>query len=1488
MSAVTVNSGTMNIVHTEKKGTYPAGNLEVHPHESIIKNDRILINNDVVIKDTVLNGTIIIEKDSRVVFENVVFYGDIYLYSGYSISPFLTIKDNAEVFIKNATFIIKQKGAFIGVYNNSKLTIEKASNVMEGVTISLYQSTYLNITDSACTFYISAFNSSQIYLKNITASTNIAGFNLCNIYVTDAIQGQFTMYLFNNATATFDAANGGNVISITQYQYSNSTIKDSDLGSYSSLSLNQHSTATITNSHVQSITTEDTSVIRIYDSSSNVINAYSSSNLLIDGGNYGSIYLWWGSRLKYTSAPGPKGILKNMNVNLVYTVSARILEIINSAITTLDYSNVHDGSYVSVDDTVGVNSSHWYVNYQSTGSTISLPILLSDTIVAVNLSTAIINSQAINRICTQNVENLSVYKTGSTIVSIHVWGSNAYIQNIAPDTLSIFSYNGNVIIQNLSTSTAFSLHAKGTPIHLSDGNLGGTVSVNISESDVFINNTSFNSGEVSFYNLSGHMESVYLNDVATEIYLLSNFTFNNVTILKYLDVMGSVVNATDTKINNATYEFILRDGEFNIGKGLIMGFTGKIYSGIYNHGNTNITGYYFVRGIVLDNVTLNMTKTTLQPGKMYVDITGGYIESMLPEEIKNISFVGILVANESTLYVYGLAPNASDTTLAILVVANSTASVANSNVTYLIADCSVYLNSSIVKNVTATYADIFIRGSTIEEMTLTYSNTTINSSSIDKINLVMGNLILYDCNVTSEINTGDVVAFVTNYSLFETNISIYDSNISTITSLSTGHLYIENTTAKYVLYAFQYVEIVNSTIDVLLNTSLVTAGPLIVNSNHIVYGNYENLLTLSGTNTIGLLEMCISARQDLMGETVNVTVTNSDIFGVVMSGGYLNIDNSNLIYVMTGTDKNISMKTTVINASVLSDKPIIMASYDLYMDNVNLIAERLIIGFSHTLIKDSTIYTDMLTIFNGTATISGTDIIPFNESTTVQAMFSDMTISDIYVSEFVLYFSSLDLFNSTISNTSRKESGIIMSFNSTLYAQNITADNIITKPVAVFWLYRYVAPAEIYTVKYVNAIVRDSTVTDLYALFYLTDNYYGVVFDNGTVTGDYDLKTNYTNSNISSASPIVLFEINDYAKAKILSYKNEYTIRSLWISCLTDTDPPEITALNDSIVEYEYGDDVKACYILDDVSPTNYTVSINGSEIMHDQYTPNYLLEVHLSAYISAPGTYIIEVQAHDSDLNSNSISTTVKVYPSENPEINLLNDTYIEYEYGAHLSVCFEIIEQFPSRYTVELNGTLIMNDSYTSGQTIKINLWEIIQAYGHYILHIEAYDKAGNVDTSDVEIEVFPAESPEITQKPEDTYNITQGESIVLSWTATDRSPDVYTIYINGEVNRTGKWTSGQKINLTFSTNTPGQYNITIVFTDKLGQKASHTVIINVIETTTTTTTPTTTGGTTTTSATITPTALPITYISAGILVVALLAMLLFFMKKKKQESQ
>ena len=200
-------------------------------------------------------------------------------------------------------------------------------------------------------------------------------------------------------------------------------------------------------------------------------------------------------------------------------------------------------------------------------------------------------------------------------------------------------------------------------------------------------------------------------------------------------------------------------------------------------------------------------------------------------------------------------------------------------------------------------------------------------------------------------------------------------------------------------------------------------------------------------------------------------------------------------------------------------------------------------------------------------------------------------------------------------------------------------------------------------------------------------------------------------------------------------------------------------------------------------------------------------------------------------------------VAPDTNPPIiDPLNDTYIEYELGQDIMLQYGLYDETPTTYVVLVNGSRVLNDTYSNGYILTLRLPQLIFDDGTYNITIVAYDSDGNHNTLSTIVVVHPRESPLIIQKPQNHYDLLVGDELVLEWIARDKSPNMYHIYVNGKEVEQGVWMSKEKITYVFRADREGRFNITIIFTDDLGLSSTHTVIIDVHGVTTTETTPTT----------------------------------------------
>jgi len=154
-------------------------------------------------------------------------------------------------------------------------------------------------------------------------------------------------------------------------------------------------------------------------------------------------------------------------------------------------------------------------------------------------------------------------------------------------------------------------------------------------------------------------------------------------------------------------------------------------------------------------------------------------------------------------------------------------------------------------------------------------------------------------------------------------------------------------------------------------------------------------------------------------------------------------------------------------------------------------------------------------------------------------------------------------------------------------------------------------------------------------------------------------------------------------------------------------------------------------------------------------------------------------------------------------------------------------ILEEHPDVYELEKNGTIIMNGTYNSGEAISLN----ISAFdpGFWTLKLTAKDRAGYSTTILSNVTVYPSEPPIFTVKPPRTYEMTEGSTgNILNWTATDRFPANYEIYVDNELKAAGTWTSGVKIEYNIDNLTEGNHAVKIVVYDLAGNSAEDTVSV------------------------------------------------------------
>ncbi|WP_440955917.1 OmpL47-type beta-barrel domain-containing protein [Methanosarcina sp. Mfa9] len=246
---------------------------------------------------------------------------------------------------------------------------------------------------------------------------------------------------------------------------------------------------------------------------------------------------------------------------------------------------------------------------------------------------------------------------------------------------------------------------------------------------------------------------------------------------------------------------------------------------------------------------------------------------------------------------------------------------------------------------------------------------------------------------------------------------------------------------------------------------------------------------------------------------------------------------------------------------------------------------------------------------------------------------------------------------------------------------------------------------------------------------------------------------------------------------------------------------PEEGAINDTgSVTFTFG----ASDNVDEL--INYTLFING------EVNRTGLLSSGVSDTVSlnfADGTYNWSVAVHDDAFNTNisevfnfTVDTEAPGLMLMGPEEGAINDTgSVTFTFSASDNVD-ELIN-----YTLFINGVENSTGTLSSGSSEIVSL---DFADGEYNWSVSVWDDAINTNVSDVLNFTVDTVAPELTLVvPEDEF-INDTGSVTFNFTASDNVDDTldYTLFVDGEVNRTGNFSSGAYVNVPVSF-ADGRYN-------------------------------------------------------------------------------
>jgi len=740
--------------------------------------------------------------------------------------------------------------------------------------------------------------------------------------------------------------------------------------------------------------------------------------------------------------------------------------------------------------------------------------------------------------------------------------------------------------------------------------------------------------------------------------------------------------------------------------------------------------------------------------------------------------------------------------------------------------------------------DIYLDGTNLtilggKQYLLTYSiNIYMRGQSyLEVLNMSINALNIYGVN-TSYLTLVNV-STISNLELEELHIEANDSNLVYVEA---EYLYgsLSNTTFSY-LNSWTYADIelrdVKATNDMFIQSGDIT----IVNSNisHAGFGMFED---------VGIANV----------PTVNIYVENSNISVLdALAHGEIYIKNSELdrlTYLLT----NVTVETCQITAAM---KNYLITGTGTIIIDGNIIPT----GTYRVLLNEisSTIWMYL-------------EAIVVDKNPDVHLILNNSNYFALYVTEGPIDIINTELNILMVETTSANIQNVLVNASlmegdsppAILGGGNIEVDNLTTIMTStVLYLGEFsirslnTSGIEIYNATgQINNTVLSSSYVEVSASNITIDRMYSVS-PYSTIYATYS-RIDMTHINMSSlyimnSSAVirdsVLEEIDATASSILLTNTNITPLQSestysiyLHDDTYLGIDRSNIT---DIIIVPEYRV-IHAVYV--SISPRNVTIDtintdIGTAPIMYsasrirdeiaysDPYTEKpYMTTRYVETEIGAISSsfFVIQNKTVLNITNFKNLSITgiyaAASYDSAPPTITILSDVPIEYELGLKRKLEFVVNDEAPYVYILAING-IVLENSYESGTRIAINLWEIIDEARNYTFEITAYDIFNNIAHADGTITVFPTEKPRILSSPIIT-NATVGDEIVLEWEVFDHSPYRYQIYINDTVAIDMPWTGERFISYSFTPDTPGKYNITLILEDQLNQTERDIVIISV----------------------------------------------------------
>ena len=666
-------------------------------------------------------------------------------------------------------------------------------------------------------------------------------------------------------------------------------------------------------------------------------------------------------------------------------------------------------------------------------------------------------------------------------------------------------------------------------------------------------------------------------------------------------------------------------------------------------------------------------------------------------------------------------------------------------------------------------------------------------------------------------------------------------------------IYLENSTVNYLAETFYFTGDGNITSDIPYGYS---DEGIIWGSNNVIANNYTNAVIYNGiVNLYDSGVLFVFAYNNS-----KVFLNESDTYFVFVYNNTDFFSNSSKIWflLMLGNSHSVINNTEIeyllaANSSIaVIDESDIFSAYGEEMLFIK--------GNATVTIVNSTLYTSgadwmlsigedaELRIVDSYLTAEYIDVV-FTVNDSAKVVLNNVTfdITDTDCGFELRNSSQLLILESNITNSFNLGIGCFYDYSKVVVNNTV----ILGDPVYNWFIMSNNSVLEAYNTSTFSAgllglskvYLYDSNVSCIYAM----DNSHFEV----TSTYFYDSSTTIYECNFAMGSVVNhslrLVEMENYAELRLLNVYANYTGPDTGILLGNPSklvgDQVKLTAQNLTVATiYAYFGfnrtdmgylnitDSNIGYVEEKVSLYHYgSAEINGTTYSYDDtvdfFNHTTLLNTNVTEreYALNIGEFV-DVTVENASFTYVKITRLVDITA---PVVSVSPETTVLEKGMLVADMEWNVTEDHPDIYELKRNGTMIKTDTYKSGKVVIVNVSALDT--GFWVFEFTALDRAGYSTTVFSNVTVYPSEPPVFVSRPPRTYKMTVGSSgNVLNWTATDRFPASYEIYVDGELKDMGTWTSGVKIEYNVDGLAKGNHTVRIVLYDLAVNSAEDTVSV------------------------------------------------------------